>query len=220
MRGGGVAVASNSATMRNRWGTSRLEAFSDGVFAIAITLLVLEISVPESGFEDLWKGIADQWPSYLGYVTSFVTIGGLWMAHHGLFRRVRSADGTVMQLNLLLLMLVAFLPFPTKLMAEAINQTRDAERAAVIFYGLVLLAISIVASTLWRYVAAHRDLLEPDVTDEEVAAITQAATPNIGFYVAVVLLALVAPQVAAFGYLLVAVIAVFRQRGDHSPADT
>ncbi len=69
----------------------------------------------------------------------------------------------------------------------------------------MLLAISIVTSTLWRYVAAHRELLEPDVTDEEVTAITLATTPNIGFYVAVVLLALVAPQVAAFGYLLVAV---------------
>ena len=62
-----------------------MEAFSDGVFAIAITLLVLEISVPESGFEDLWKGIADQWPSYLAYATSFITIGGMWMAHHGVF---------------------------------------------------------------------------------------------------------------------------------------
>ena len=151
--------------MSNRWNTSRLEAFSDGIFAIAITLLVLEISVPESDFDDLWKGIADQWPSYLAYATSFITIGGLWLAHHGIFRRLASADGVVMRLNILLLMLVAFLPFPTKLIAEAIHLT-TAERAAAIFYGLALLSIAVVTGVLWRYVARHRELLEPDVTDE------------------------------------------------------
>ena len=203
--------------MSDRWSTSRLEAFSDGVFAIAITLLILEVSVPESGFNDLWSGIGDQWPSYLAYATSFLTIGGLWLAHHGIFRRLASADAMVMRLNLLLLMLVSFLPFPTKLMAEAIDKTNDAERAAVIFYGLTLLVISVVISVLWRYIAAHRDLLEPDVTDDDVTMMTLVTTPSIGFYIAVVLLAFVAPNAAAFGYLLIAVIAVFRQRGERSP---
>lgn len=203
--------------MRDRWDTGRLEAFSDGVFAIAITLLVLEIGVPESDFVHLWKGIADQWPSYLAYATSFLTIGGLWLAHHGIFRRLASADGVVMRLNILLLMLVAFLPFPTKLVAEAINLTAG-ERAAVIFYGVVLLAISVVTSALWRYAARHRDLLEQSVTDEEVTAMTQLMTPSMGFYVVVVLLAVLAPQVAAFGFLLIGVVGVFRQRGDRTAA--
>ena len=105
--------------MRDYWGTGRVEAFSDGVFAIAITLLVLEISVPESAFDDLWHGIAEQWPSYLAYATSFITIGWIWVAHHGIFRRLQYANRRVMLINLLLLMAVAFLPFPTKLMAEA-----------------------------------------------------------------------------------------------------
>jgi TMEM175 potassium channel family protein len=201
----------------DRWGTGRIEAFSDAVFAIAITLLVLEISVPESDFEHLWKGIGDQWPSYLGYATSFLTIGGLWFIHHGIFRRLASADTIVMRLNLLLLMLVAFLPFPTKLVAETIDLTSP-ERAAVIFYGLVLLSISVVIGSLWRYVAAHRELLEPDVTDEDVAAMTLLTTPTMGFYVVVVLLALLAPTVAAFGYLVIAVVAVFRTRGDSTAA--
>ncbi len=205
--------------MGDRWSTSRVEAFSDGVFAIAITLLVLEISVPESAFDDLWKGIGDQWPSYLGYATSFLTVGGVWLLHHAIFRRLASANAGVMRLNILLLMLVSFLPFPTKLVAEAIHKT-TAERAAVIFYGLVLLAISVTTGALWRYVAAHRDLLEPDVTDEDVKAMTLLTTPSIGFYVVVVLLAFLAPQVAAFGYLLIAVVAVFRQRGDRTPAST
>jgi uncharacterized membrane protein len=203
--------------MSNRWETGRLEAFSDGVFAIAITLLVLEISVPESDFDNLWKGIADQWPSYLAYATSFITIGGLWGVHHAIFRRLASADGVVMRLNILLLMLVAFLPFPTKLVAEAIHVT-SAESAAVIFYGLVLLSISVVTGVLWRYVASHRDLLEPEVTDEEVTAMTSGTTPSIGFYVVVVLLAILAPEVAAFGFLLIAVVSVFRNRGDRTPS--
>jgi len=74
--------------MSDHWETGRMEAFSDGVFAIAITLLILEVSVPESAFEDLRSGIVDEWPSYLAYVTSFLTIGGIWAAHHGIFRRL------------------------------------------------------------------------------------------------------------------------------------
>ena len=79
------------------------------MFAIAATLLVLEIGVPESGYDDLWQAIRDQWPLYLAYTTSFFTIGGLWTAHHGLFRRLESADGTLMRLNLVLLWAGAFL---------------------------------------------------------------------------------------------------------------
>lgn len=199
--------------MPNRWSTARIEAFSDGVFAIAITLLVLEIGVPETGFDNLWRGITDQWPSYLSYVTSFLTIGGIWMIHHGIFRRLAQADGVVMRLNILLLMLVAFLPFPTKLLAEAIFNA-DSERTAVIFYGLVLLSISLLLTALWRYIAAHRDLLEAGQSEKEVAAISEQVGPNIAFYAIVVLLAIFAPRLAVFGYLLIAVIAVFRVRGD------
>ena len=88
----------------------------------------------------------------------------------------------------------------------------------MIFYGLVLLSISVVIGLLWRYVAAHRDLLEPDVTDDDVSAMTALTTPSMGFYVVVVLLAILAPEVAAFGFLLIALIVVFRQRGDRTPS--
>jgi uncharacterized membrane protein len=196
-----------------RWGTNRLEAFSDGVFAIAITLLVLEIGVPESEFDDLWRGIAEQWPSYLAYATSFVTIGGIWLAHHGIVRRLAFANARVMRVNLLLLMAVAFLPFPTKLMAEAIRDP-DAERAAVIFYGATLFVISLLVWTLWASAARSRDLVRPEVGDDEAAAILRATTPSLGFYGALIAFAIVAPQVAAVGYLVVAVIAVLRARGD------
>jgi uncharacterized membrane protein len=201
------------------WGTGRTEAFSDGVFAIAITLLVLEISVPESAFGDLWSGIADQWPSYLAYATSFMTIGGIWLAHHGIFRRLQYANRELMVINLLLLMATAFLPFPTKLMAEAIHD-EEATRAAVIFYGGTVLVISLLLSLLWGSVARDRGVLKPEVSEKEINAIALATTPSIGFYVAVIALAIFAPRIAVFGYLVIAVVGVLRIRGDRAEGRT
>jgi uncharacterized membrane protein len=197
----------------NRWDTSRIEAFSDGVFAIAITLLVLDIDVPESAFANLWRGFADQWPSYLAYATSFVTIGGIWMLHHGVFRRLRYANNAVMRINLALLMAVSFLPFPTRLVAEAIT-SGSAERAAVIIYGGSLLAISLTFGGLSYALARDPELLEPGVTAGEVRALVRAVQPNAGFYVGFTFLAGVAPRVAAFGFLFSSLAGVVRARGD------
>ena len=205
--------AANHVRLDNYWGTGRTEAFSDGVFAIAITLLILEISVPETAFDNLWRGIAEQWPSYLAYATSFITIGGIWLAHHGIFRRLQFANTSLMLINLLLLMAVSFLPFPTKLLAEAIHSP-DAERAAVIFYGGSLLVISCLISALWGSVARDRHLLRPEVSAKEFNAIALATTPSVGFYLGVIVLALLAPRIAAFGYLVIAIVAVLRARGD------
>jgi uncharacterized membrane protein len=202
--------------MERRFGTGRIEAFSDGVFSIAATLLVLEISVPEANFDHLWKGIVDQWPSYLGYATSFVTIGGIWIVHHGIFRRLRFADAAVMRLNLLLLMVIAFLPFPTKLVSEAIDSS-SAERAAVLFYGGTLLVISVLVTVLVRYAGSRPDLIEEEGRDEVVALAAQVS-PNLAFYIVVLLLALLSPKVAAFGFLVVAVVATLRLGGDRGPA--
>jgi uncharacterized membrane protein len=199
--------------VENRWGTGRIEAFSDGVFAIAITLLVLDIAVPLHEFDHLWHGIAHEWPAYLGYATSFITIGGLWMAHHSVFRRLDFANDAVMRVNLLLLMAVAFLPFPTKLVAEAIHRSDPTERAAVIFYGGALLVIALLFRALWRVASRDRELLKGGVTDREVEAIRAATTPSIGFYVIVIALAIVVPKVAAFGYLAVGIFAVLRTHG-------
>jgi uncharacterized membrane protein len=199
--------------MAGHWGTSRTEAFSDGVFAIAITLLVLDIRVPPESFDDLWHGVLHEWPAYLAYATSFLTIGGIWLAHHGIFSRLRYVDRTVMQLNLLLLMATSFLPYPTRLAAEAVRDT-DAERAAVVFYGLSLMAVSVLVGAIWAHVARTRELLVPGVSDDEVRAVLLATTPNIGFYVGATALALVAPHVAAFVYLAIAALLVVRARGD------
>lgn len=203
--------------MGNRWDTGRTEAFSDGVFAIAITLLVLDIGIPASEFDDLWSAIFHERPAYLGYATSFLTIGGIWLAHHGIFRRLRYANDRVMRINLLLLMAVSFLPFPTRLVAEAIRD-QSAERAAAVFYGACLLVIALLFSALWGAVARDRELLQPEVTDDEVSAILLATSPSIGFYAGAIALAIVAPRAAAFGYLLIAVVGVLRVRGDEVSA--
>jgi len=199
----------------NRWGTGRIESFSDGVFSIALTLLVFDLAVPASSFDNLWRGIAHEWPSYLAYLTSFITIGGLWMAHLGIFRRLQSANPAIMRLNLLVLMGVAFLPFPTSLMAKAIRDT-NAERAAVVFYGLTLLVISILYRVLWDTIVRHPELLDPGVGTQEIKPIRRAATPNIGFYAAAIALALLFPQAAVFGYLVIAIAAVWRAHGDEA----
>lgn len=206
--------------MNNRWKTGRLEAFSDGVFAIAITLLVLEMDMPDSGFEHLWAGIASQWPSYLAYATSFLTIGVTWLHHHLIFRRTAWLDSMVMRLNMLVLMLVAFLPFPTMLMARALDKTNDAERVAVVFYGIVLLAIALTMVAIWSQ-AARRDLLEPTVTGPEVRAVTRLTRPVVVYTLAVLAVSYFAPKAAVFGYLLIAVVALFRQHGEiYEPAES
>ncbi|MCB1290362.1 TMEM175 family protein [Mycolicibacterium sp.] len=199
--------------MNNRWKTGRLEAFSDGVFAIAITLLVLEMDMPDSGFEHLWKGIAGQWPSYLAYATSFLTIGVTWLHHHLIFRRTAWLDSMVMRLNMLVLMLIAFLPFPTMLMARTLDKTDDAERVAVVFYGIVLLAIAMTMVAIWSQ-AARRELLEPNVTGPEVRAVARLTRPVVIYTVAVLGISFFAPKAAVFGYLLVALVALFREHGE------
>jgi uncharacterized membrane protein len=132
---------------------------------------------------------------------------------------VQYANRRVMEVNLLLLMAVAFLPFPTSLVADAIRNS-SAERAAVIFYGASLLVIVVLFSALWRAVASDPSLLKPEVSDEQVDAIARATTPKLGFYLAVILLAIIAPKVAAFGYLVIAIVAVHRARGDRTPTPT
>lgn len=180
------------------------------MFAIAITLLVLEISVPADSFQHLWSAIAHQWPSYLAYATSFLTIGGIWLAHHGIFRRMVYADHVVTRLNLLLLMTTSFLPFPTSLMAEAIDKG-EGEHAAVLFYGASLLVITTIVSVMARYVA-REELIHDTAQREEIRNLANRMNPSIGFYALVILAAAFFPRVAVFGFLYVAVLAVMRVR--------
>jgi uncharacterized membrane protein len=195
-----------------RWDTGRTEAFSDGVFAIAITLLVLDLAIPQSSLGNLWHAILHDWPAYLAYVTSFMTIGSVWLAHHAIFSRLRYVDATLMRINLVLLLATSFLPFPTRLMAEAIRITAS-ERAAVIFYGSTLLVISLLLALLARAVATRPQLRRPEVDEREVRVLVQANAPDVGFYVVALIAAIVAPRVAAFGFLVISIVLVARAHG-------
>jgi uncharacterized membrane protein len=130
---------------------ARLEAFSDGVFAIAITLLVLDLHVPREAEGRLWSALGAQWPAYAAYVTSFLVIGIIWVNHHAVFERVRAVDRPVLFANLGLLLPISILPFPTKLVSEFLTRGRDAE-AALAVYSAVMLAMSIGYSVLWLLV--------------------------------------------------------------------
>ena len=127
---------------------TRLEAFSDGVFSIATTLLVLDIALHPPGSP--LKQVLEAWPYYLAYLVSFLTIGGAWLAHTALTDRLARADAILLRLNLLVLLGVGFLPFPTRLVAEALHDV-NGERVFVTMYGLTLLAIRIFGYALDEY---------------------------------------------------------------------
>jgi uncharacterized membrane protein len=145
----------------------RLEAFSDGVFAIAITLLVLELAVESDAGDHLLTSILHEWPALLAYVTSFSTIGAIWLQHAAITSALRAADVTLYRLNLLVLLLASFLPFPTRLLAEYIGD-RDPERVAAVFYGVTLLLLDLSLTVFVRYAAENRRLVKDEVAADTV----------------------------------------------------
>jgi uncharacterized membrane protein len=155
--------------------TLRVEAFSDGVIAIAITLLVLEVQVPELHATDdgraLWSALKDLWPSYFGYALSFVTIGIMWANHHDIFRHISRVDRPLVLINTLFLLTVSFLPFPTGLLAEYLGH--EGERTATIVYSGWFLVIALCYNLLWRYPSTNGRLLADDADPDEVATITK-----------------------------------------------
>jgi uncharacterized membrane protein len=188
-----------------RYRMNRLEAFSDGVFAIAITLLVLEIAVPAGSEDDLLGAIVGEWPSYLAYLVSFATIGAVWVAHSVITEHVESADPPFLRINLLLLFFVSFLPFPTRLLAEYLGHdgAEEAVRVAVTFYGVTLLLTSVTASALWGW-ARHTHLIHESARDADVRYLTHRLTPGLAGYVAIIIVGVFQPIVAVLGYLVIA----------------
>jgi uncharacterized membrane protein len=172
-------------------GTTRLETFSDGVFAIAATLLVLEFSVGTVSGPKLGHALLELWPSYLAYVTSFLTIGIIWINHHYCVQTLARSDRTLLFLNLLLLLTVGFLPFPTKLVAQYLQQ--PGEQAAVYAYAATFVVMSIVYNAWWRYASSGRRLIREDVPESTVRAISRAFNPGVPMYVFVLLVAVVSP---------------------------
>ena len=166
--------------------TARIEAFSDGVFAIAITLLILEIRVPPHTSDGILRdALLDLWPSYLAFLASFMTIGVMWLNHHRLFSLINKRDDGLIVFNLLLLLGITWLPFPTALLAEHLLGPHVDQQAAAVVYAGSFFAISIVFNVMWRY-AVHAKIVDDDLN---VLAITRQYTLGPIMYAVLVAIA-------------------------------
>src|SRR6202012_1460457 len=174
---------------------NRLEAFSDGVFAIAITLLVLDLHIPAPGSGELGRELLAQWPSYAAYVISFMTIGIIWINHHAAFSRLRSVDHSILIWNLLLLLAVGILPFTTSLMATYLKEDSGESLAAAI-YGASFLLMGLVFVLANRQILFRRpQLLRESIAPEEARNILKFAALGQIPYVLAVVLAFVSPYI-------------------------
>ena len=180
---------------------SRLETFADGVFAIAATLLILNVDAQVSnGSGPIGKRLLEIWPSYIGYAVSFVTIGIIWSNHHTVMNQLARVDRTFLMLNVFLLLCVAFLPFPTRLVAEHLRDRHDLEPAALA-YGATMTVMSISYISLWLYAIRGNRLLRADSNPRTVSGITRSYLPGSPLYLTATLIALASPlaSVALFG---------------------
>jgi uncharacterized membrane protein len=150
--------------------SGRVEAFSDGVFAIAITLLILEIKVPHKADGSLWRVLGEQWPSYAAYVVTFLVIGIMWVNHHTVFGYIVRVDRRVLFINLLLLMGVAALPWPAALMAEYLREGGAASHSAAVVYSLFMVYHSLVFQALWWHLTKTGRLFDERVDTEAARA--------------------------------------------------
>jgi len=185
--------------------TSRMEAFSDGIFAIASTLLVLDLAVPKVS-SDVGRSLVEQWPTYLAYLVSFATIGNAWLNHSVITEYLERADAILLRLNLVLLFFVSVLPFPTHMLAEYLS-SENAERIAVTVYGLNLLAIGAFTSLTWHYAVAEH-LVRRDNNEEDVRAISAKLDPSLASYAVGIGIGLLWPQVAVVLYLVIALFVI------------
>ena len=181
--------------------TGWIEAFSDGVFAVAITLLVVNLSVPHapSGTAftaaTLASKLRDQWPSYVAFVTSFATVLIMWINHHGLFKMINKADTRFLFANGFLLLLVTLVPFPTALVAEYLTNPQAAKTAMAVYAGLFVL-ISLAYLCLWVAASHQRRLIKPSVSDAAVRAITRRNFLGFPIYLLATIVAFVQPLIS------------------------
>jgi uncharacterized membrane protein len=188
--------------------TQRLEAFSDGIFAIAVTLLILEIRVPlvhdTPSTEALRDSLWDLWPAYLAYATSFATILITWINHHAVFRLITRSDQTFMLLNGLLLAIITAVNFPTALLAEYLGH--DGDRLAAQVYTGTFVAMAVAFNLTWRYASAHGRLLGADADPEMVRAIHRRFRFGPLFYVVAFALAFINAKLAFGCCMLLALV--------------
>lgn len=176
---------SENKTEYSEVSTSRLEAFSDGVFAIAITLLIIEIKVPSHDDlkdQSLMQYIWLQWPKYFAYILSFIIIGIYWANHHYLFKLFKRTDHVFNLLNVFFLMAIAFLPYPTGVLGEYIITTEHA-KPAVTFYAFAIWLPALAWLTIWIYAKYNKRIIDPRLTERFVNALTSQYYLSNLFYI-------------------------------------
>ena len=230
---GTIPPAEGTGTLGRRLPTTRLAAFSDGVFAIAITLLVLELHVPGQ-HEVLAVALEHEWPRYLGYFVSFTFIGGVWIAHSNLTRFIKAADPTLMRLNLMLLLLVSFLPFTTAIAAthlfvsfltfDQVGTSSPGQRIAVVVFGLNLTLAALMLYLLLRHAASSPGIAADDMAEEELQAFAKERRAAALFQGSATVVGGFLPLTAVIVYLAVSVFFIIdplrhiRLRRAHPPS--
>jgi uncharacterized membrane protein len=181
---------------------ARLETFADGVFAIAATLLIIDVGVPSALTQPLGDELLDIWPEYAAYAISFVTIGIMWVNHHMLIRQIDRIDRAFLFLNIGLLLCIAFVPFPTRVLADFI-QTDDS-RPAALLYGITMTTTALFFNAVWMYASRGQRLLHPGADPKEVSGITRSYLPGVPMYAGATLVAFVSAGASAALYGLIA----------------
>ena len=185
---------------------NRLETFADGVFAIAATLLILNVDAQVGeGSGAIGHRLLEIWPSYIAYAVSFVTIGIIWSNHHTIMGQLGRVDRTFLMQNVILLMCVAFLPFPTRLVAEHVRDRHELQPAALA-YGATMTVMAVTYITLWLYASRKGRLLSPDSDPRTVSGITRSYLPGSPLYLTATLIAFASPLASV---VLFAAIALF-----------
>ena len=190
-------------------GLERLVFFSDAVFAIATTLLALDIRLPATSAYStdsaLLSALGALWPKYLGYVISFLVISSYWFSHHRMFRRIRRYDGRLLVINMLLLMAIALVPFPTTVLSQY-----GGTRAATIFYAFAMAVVGLLTTVLWLYASWRGRLLDrPEAPQERRLTLLRMLSAPTVFLISVGL-AFINPNLAKYSWNLISVVILIR----------
>jgi uncharacterized membrane protein len=197
--------------------TARLETFADGVMAIAITLLILEVRVPQVPGARLSAALSRQWPSYAGYLVSFLTIGVIWVNHHHMFKLIERTNHAFLILNVVFLLTIAFLPWPTALVADYVRDPSGRTLAAAV-YGLTMVAVAVMFNVVWRYASGRGRLLLPGVDPVAIARSRRSYLSGPIGYAIATLLALANPFISLGIYAAFAVYWVLPGSGPRADA--
>jgi uncharacterized membrane protein len=191
-------------------GLERLIFFSDAVFAISITLLVLDIHLPAgenlSDDIELFRALSGLWHSYMAYILSFMVIGTFWISHHRKFRFIKRYDGMLILLNLLFLMIVAFVPFPTAVISDYSGRT------ATIFYALTMLFASLSMAVIWWYASSDSRLIDADMDPKQRRAQFFAPVITAGIFMISIGITFLNPNIAKLSWLLILAASLYANR--------